>query len=1468
MFDIYQLFESVGIIVDSKLGSLQLDRTIECTIIDTSFLHLGYCIVQHGDVQFQANCASGSFKNGDIVYVSLLKGDYSNAYIITKKANSLAQTDKDELITIIDAYKTFVPLYTTSFFDLRVNNTTGYSINTENLFYNNLNGYKKFGVSCYVNSNLTNQCSYGIRFYLFNKQKKGDNEYIQLSKIVDMNLTHLLGAQSKNSGTRIQVKDLFDIADIENLYLIKAEFYSDSMLIAENDTEHYLQISDLVVTFGHDQSTFATPGIYLYGETAPEYTADNASEMSYNIYAYVTYEIAKEQYHTISSFSNESLPKNISIYWNDSTLINNNLTYNIEQGQLKAYEDTYSITAKMQYDSIVSAVVEEYTTNFILTNTTSKADRELLNHYTNVILTANQTNFGKNYNADGTIVDLFTSVNDEQYALYLLSGSPITTRGRTIINDTDDLQLKIILSVSPLSKNVSLQNYSKYNFTQVSDTELSYYKLLDTVNNWDEMDEHFCKDLLMPFSIAEYCLPSEKDVITCTFQVFNKTKSEVIEQMMYELQLDFTRQGVCQTDYVLIGKMTNELGEPTSYLSSAADRYVNLEFQLFNSKGEQIEILKRITTSWMGKETISTAMQEIIDIEYLNDYTIRIKNKQHLINDNKLKDLGFNLILVAEYSMFKDGINTPSRTICYKPLPINNSYIEALQSDLISYFVGPTTFAYDSSGGNPSYYDTDLRLYSFNKQQLTNYTMELQYNKINNKINDSFYPKLISLNSKTKITVPTMLIKNTESSSVILVKDSNKTILWIQPLVLYQIKSFSSYINDWDGKSLQLDSDKMLTPFLGAGKIDEQGFSGVMLGDAATVVEDGSTPLTGIYGYGQGEQSFAFKEDGTAFIGKAGEGRIYFNGNDGLIYSANFDGSFNISNLFVFEEDDFKWVGVLDPDNLGDNRYTYIKETCDTGGYNRQVQANVDAAAGTLVISNISLPATNANKRPHYFKETIKINSIHGQKYKLSDPTKTLYDVNFKPGDEVPVRICVEVYDENNIFRQFFQTKPNFMIKIGTVTDALLRFQPNVSTGTIRCTILDINTSNWGAEDEVWASCWVNYEINNFMLTVNGAPDHFVAPEKGTMDQQLTGLKQIPYTDTGKTAFADLGSSGTYFNLKTGELITNNAVLRENCQIYGTLRTNHIATGAYSYTDDSINAVSDTFNIFYQDNGYELVSERDGVQYIDQWKFTEDDITYEKETKYRLKKGIIGYNGGGSQYGYCGDTLTIGHLPFKLSNNDGTIVYNDDIMPTALNKKTNYSPEPIPMGAYIQFNRYSPKETGQVGSTTIYGRASGIVSFWAGQHGLGRGQHNLIKHANGAEMALFGSNELTVLGTLNESNSQIKIGRFRNSDDPIQYPPNTGIQIYPRSHNDYSGWVECIDFRVNNRSILTCDGPVPTDDNPDGDYRLVLRPDSILIRLDPDTTASGYTGKIELNNNTVLKIQCGLVIGVESKNNT
>jgi hypothetical protein len=54
-------------------------------------------------------------------------------------------------------------------------------------------------------------------------------------------------------------------------------------------------------------------------------------------------------------------------------------------------------------------------------------------------------------------------------------------------------------------------------------------------------------------------------------------------------------------------------------------------------------------------------------------------------------------------------------------------------------------------------------------------------------------------------------------------------------------------------------------------------------------IEPDIAAQTGVFGFHQGAMSYAFKEDGTAFIGKSGKGRIYFNGDNGTIYSGSWE---------------------------------------------------------------------------------------------------------------------------------------------------------------------------------------------------------------------------------------------------------------------------------------------------------------------------------------------------------------------------------------------------------------------------------------------------------------------------------------------------------------------------------------------------------------------------------------------------
>ena len=108
--------------------------------------------------------------------------------------------------------------------------------------------------------------------------------------------------------------------------------------------------------------------------------------------------------------------------------------------------------------------------------------------------------------------------------------------------------------------------------------------------------------------------------------------------------------------------------------------------------------------------------------------------------------------------------------------------------------------------------------------------------------------------------------------------------------------------NDWDG-TLQIDEsgNKILASLIGAGKKEKDNtFSGVVLGDLTTMSEGETSIKTGVLGFNKSIETFGFHTDGTAFIGPSGGGRITFNGNEGIIESAEKNTVFNLKEGSIY----------------------------------------------------------------------------------------------------------------------------------------------------------------------------------------------------------------------------------------------------------------------------------------------------------------------------------------------------------------------------------------------------------------------------------------------------------------------------------------------------------------------------------------------------------------------------------------
>lgn len=195
-------------------------------------------------------------------------------------------------------------------------------------------------------------------------------------------------------------------------------------------------------------------------------------------------------------------------------------------------------------------------------------------------------------------------------------------------------------------------------------------------------------------------------------------------------------------------------------------------------------------------------------------------------------------------------------------------------------FSGPTTISYSSSGLNPQYYKEDILLFKTKEDGKVEKLNNVTYNiKKSDNTNPTFYPGFSTDNNK--FTVPKMFMSNCDKVGYV-IKENNKPV-WVQSLLIYQNAYDNALLNQWDG-SLQILEDNgvssILANTIGAGQKDSNNrFSGTLMG----VVKTGNTQEIGLFGYHEGVQSFGFKHNGTAFIGKSGKGRIVFNGNTGTI---------------------------------------------------------------------------------------------------------------------------------------------------------------------------------------------------------------------------------------------------------------------------------------------------------------------------------------------------------------------------------------------------------------------------------------------------------------------------------------------------------------------------------------------------------------------------------------------------------
>lgn len=429
-----------------------------------------------------------------------------------------------------------------------------------------------------------------------------------------------------------------------------------------------------------------------------------------------------------------------------------------------------------------------------------------------------------------------------------------------------------------------------------------------------------------------------------------------------EIDLAFGKTGTMGSDQTLV---IDFVGDTIAYSNEDT---ISFQTQLFDTSGKPQEIPSgAVKWEW-----------------YCNDELTSNQNK--IINDsgNAILTLNFN-----ENNKWKiDKLHILQATIgtltTYFSIPIKNGDY--------SYIDGPTEVIYRSDG-KPDYSDLPYKLYDSGGTEVTgdnvkwnilasndawgykyvgkltstefsnpdkiyctrieNYKNEddgtktfIDYTYTEQTQYDStaiYYEKIIdnfigTINDYTKLEPVSIYIKDAPVYGVVVKVDN--TIVWSQPIFVCQNQYPSTVINQWDGKSLVLDEQNsaVIAAAVSAGrKNSDNTFSGVMMGDWSDSDLDTDEEIsrqTGLYGFHHGAMSYAFKEDGTAFIGKSSMARINFDGNESTIYSAGYkDTVANPGGMMInLFNNGNPYISLKSPGTMDSNTYSEMKLDTKSGG--------------------------------------------------------------------------------------------------------------------------------------------------------------------------------------------------------------------------------------------------------------------------------------------------------------------------------------------------------------------------------------------------------------------------------------------------------------------------------------------------------------------------------------------------------
>lgn len=823
------LFESIDIIVGARLKDLQMDRIKQCIVIDISEKDKGIYTVQFENVKFTANGWGFSLNKGDSVYVAIPEEDYSNAFIVNKKQLKTSNEQQGR-----ETYENFAPVF----------------------------------------------------------EYKNESGIITVPTFAQTNYLLLEATVSKSEDTTIPFGFLLTILVKEANYTRahNIEFYSNEMLgeFKEPAVERKLfnikdikgkitqiiinQIGDFTATdvklqFGELLDSYYNEQVILFGDVT-EYYEDLMQSLSLQ-WVYKDEEVMRSV-----SAVNDELPVGASIKWEKNNgqsweeipAAADKITCEVK---LSKYQKETQVRAKVLYNTTDSAAPLEQTS----LPWTFRYKGIIPNYISDINLESEKTKFSDFYQPTGQIIDIAESTIERKIDL-------TAKLDKSLIED-DSLVLKIFwyfpnyktMLIPKGIDNITTTDKGDY-IEQEEKIDIQAYTK-DTNLVYEQIYKSKSVDLNLGqlFTIKNFYTPIEGNQNDVKVVLQIEYDNQIIQSYEKTLSFVFAKTGLTKNDAVINLLIQDAHGRILQGVHFA-NTYTAL-IDIYDCDGNKIKV-SNVEYSWLcGGDGFE------LDTSGSSIETFQLSTPSALTKYCNI------LKIECKYTALKaDGETKTIKNISqYFPIAIDLS--EGYT------FRGPTSIIYDSSGGNPDYYNKAYGLYyQLNGVEISDPGVTFrQHIDAADGItpNETAYPKLHTIDNISEL-VPNDIYINgaTERYSVVAYK--NNLPIWIQPIVITQQSSFSSYLEDWSGAlSIDEGGNTILAARLGVGRVNERGeFSGVVLGDWN---EKYANKKTGIYGLQNNTRTYGFEEDGTGFIGRSGGGQILFDGTQGTIKSGNFDDS-------------------------------------------------------------------------------------------------------------------------------------------------------------------------------------------------------------------------------------------------------------------------------------------------------------------------------------------------------------------------------------------------------------------------------------------------------------------------------------------------------------------------------------------------------------------------------------------------